>query len=241
MHLSVIVPVFNEQEILHQSICIFYNYLIKQDFDFEIIIVNDGSTDDTKKIALQLVREKISIRFIDNAENRGKGAVVSQGLLAAKGDFRLFLDADNSTSIDHLEKVWPIFKAGADLVIGSRNCRDASSASQEVKQSYWKRQLGRTGNKMMRMLFDLEYWDTQCGFKVFTKKAAEEIVPRLKLFRWLFDVEMLLIAKQKNFKIGVVPVVWKNRQLSRVGFRGYAISVIELFLIKKNLIFRKYE
>ncbi len=240
MLLSVIVPAFNEERELSENIKKYNDYLRRQNYQYEIIIVNDGSTDNTADIAGRLESETPELRLIDNQINRGKGAAVSQGLLAARGEYRLFIDADNATSIDHVDKIWPQFKAGSDIVIGSRNPRDAAGAHQTKKQFLLKRVLGICGNRIFQFLIFPGIWDTQCGFKAFTKTAVESIIPKATIGRWLFDIEILSIARQYNYNISKIPVHWANRSFSRVGVRGYFIAIFELLKIKFNLWKKKY-
>jgi len=240
MRLSVIVPAYNEAKSLWENVNKFNDYLRVQDFDYEIIIVNDGSRDETGRIAADLARENSKIRLLDNEINRGKGAAVRQGILAANGDFRLFIDADNATAVDHLDKVWPLFAVGRDIVIGSRNSRDAVSTKIMVGQPFWKIILGKAGNFFIRGLAVKGIRDTQCGFKVFTKEAALDIFSRTRVSRWAIDVEILALAQSKNLKIGIIPVHWKNSGKSRVGIGGYLSTLVEVLKIKFGFITKKY-
>lgn len=241
MHLSIIVPAYNEEDNLQPNIKKFINYLEKQNYDYEIIIINDGSQDNTDAIAKKLAAENKKIKFINNPTNQGKGAVVRQGLIYGQGRYRMFIDADGATSIDHLDKVWPHFQVGCEVVIGSRNFRDAPTAHQNKKQAAWKRTLGSLGNLLIQFLTVPGIWDTQCGFKVLSQEAVENIIPRLKIRRWMFDVEILMLAKKKNYKIGIIPVVWNNSESSRVGVKGYFISLKEILVIRWNLFTGKYK
>ncbi len=241
MNLSVIVPAYNEAKTLRANVLGFYNYLKKQNFDFEIIIVNDGSLDDTEIIARILSSEFPRIKLISKKTNQGKGAAIRDGLLAGNGDFLLFLDADNATSIDHLEKVWPLFQDGYDLVIGSRNRADSQGAKQQIPQSLLKRLSGTIGNKLIKLFLDTKINDTQCGFKIFTKKSVDIIIPKTKICRWATDMEILQIAKKNKLRIGVIPVVWNCGPVSRVGFRGYFVALKEMLTIKRNDLMGKYD
>ncbi len=240
MRLSVIVPAFNEEENLAANIGKFNDYLRRQNYDYEIIIVNDGSADGTKKIAEELAAENKNLKLINNKKNQGKGAAVRQGLLSARGEYRLFIDADNATSINHTDKIWAFFNNGYDIVIGSRNPRDAEGARQASPQPIWKRFLGICGNRVIQSLAVKGIYDTQCGFKAFTKKAAEKIMPETTINRWGFDVEILVIAEIIGYKIAVIPVRWINSPNSRVGIKGYFSSFLEIIKIKWNLITGKY-
>ncbi|MFH1745266.1 MAG: dolichyl-phosphate beta-glucosyltransferase, partial [bacterium] len=240
MHLSVIVPVYNEEKNLANSIHEFTEFLRTKKYTWEIIIVNDGSTDNTEKIVEDLKRSIPNLRFINNKTNRGKGAAVRQGFLEGRGDFRLFLDADNATTIDHVDKIWPMLENGCAVVMGSRNKKDAPGARQEIKQNILKRFLGITGNKIIQTATIRGIRDTQCGFKAFTADTINKIMPKAEINRWAFDVEFLTIAKKLNLKIGVIPVVWKNSSESRVSILGYFFTLWEVVKIKWNLINGKY-
>jgi len=240
MYLSIIIPVFNEARNLRRTVLSFCDYLKRQNYDYEIIIVNDGSTDETVKIAKKLQSEFAFIRVIDNKVNKGKGATVRQGLADGRGKYRLFIDADNATDISHIEDAWPLFEQGREIVIASRSFRDHPETRQEIRQAPWKRLLGFYGNQVIQRLTVRDIWDTQCGFKVFSIKALDIILPKLTINRWAFDVEMLVIAQKYNLKIGIIPVIWRNSDFSRVGVRGYLSSFKEVLKIKMNLIAGKY-
>ncbi len=239
MYLSTIVPVYNEEENLEKNIKKYNTYLEKQDFDFEIIIVNDGSTDNTEKIAKSLSFQFSNIKLLSKKINRGKGSAVRDGLLAGSGDFLLFLDADNATSINHLEKAWPLLKNN-DIIIGSRNAKDAKGAKQINPQTLTKRILGTTGNKLINLLTSTNINDTQCGFKIFSRKSVDSIIPKTKINRWAIDVEILVLAKNQNLKIGIIPITWYCGPNSRVGIKGYFSTLKELLSIKINSLRGKY-
>ncbi len=239
MHLSVIVPAYNEENTLYKNIKKFNGYLSRQNHSYEIIIVNDGSIDKTEEIAKKLAVEIGSLKLINNKINTGKGSAIREGLMLAKGRYRLFLDADNATSIDHIEKAWPYFKQGYDIVIGSRNLKDANGAYQVVPQPFWKRFLGTGGNYIIRIFAVKNIWDTQCGFKIFTKKAVEDIIPKTTINRFAIDIEILALAQASNYKIAIIPVRWINSDYSRVGIKGYFSTLKDVFKIKWNLIKNK--
>ncbi len=239
MYLSVIVPAYNEEQNLEKNIKKYNSYLEKQNYDYEIIIVNDGSKDNTKKIAQKLSKELSNIKILSKNINQGKGGSVYDGLLAGRGDFLLFLDADNATSIDHLDKVWSLFQTN-DIIIGSRSSYDKDGASQIKSQNISKRLLGIFGNKLIKLLIGLKINDTQCGFKIFNKKSVNSIIPKTKIKRWALDVEILTIAQKQNMRVGIVPVSWHCGSTSRVGTKGYLIALKELFIIKLNDLRGKY-
>lgn len=241
MKLSVIVPAYNEEGRIVKTLREINKYLSLQSYDSEIIVVSDGSKDRTAEVVRGMMSEIRNLRIIDNKENHGKGYVVRQGILGAKGDYRLFTDADNSTSIDHVEKMWPLLEKNYDVVMGTRDSRDDKDAKQAVSQPVWKRLLGDIGNIGIQVLVVWGIWDTQCGFKAFSRKAAEDIFKRCKINRWAFDVEALALARKLGYKIGIVPIYWINSPESKVKLKGYIRFFKELLRIKWNLITKKYD
>ena len=239
-YLSVIIPAYNEERRLPKTLAEIDKYLRKQSYDYEILVVNDGSKDKTAEVVTGLTRAIKNLRLIDNKENHGKGYVVRQGMLEAKGEFRLFTDADNSTSVDQLEKMWPEFKNGYDIVIGSR---DVKGAVLSPPQPWLRNVILGEGFKLIRKII-IGLWeiqDSQCGFKGFTAKAANEIFPRCKINRFAFDPEILVLAKKLGYKIKEIPVYWRNDLESKVKFKSMIKMLIDLFKIKWNLITKKYD
>ena len=240
MKLSVIIPAYNEEKRLPKTLREIDKYLKKQDYESEIIVFNDASKDRTAGVVKEMMAEIKNLRLIDKKENYGKGYGVRQSMLSARGDYRLFTDADNSTSIDHIEKMWPYFEKGYNVVIGTRDSRDIKEARQAVSQSLWKRLAGDIGNIAVQVLLIWGIWDTQCGFKAFTKEAAEDIFKRCKINRWAFDVEVLALARKLGYKIGIVPIYWINSPESKVKLKGYIQFFKEFLQIKWNFILGKY-
>ncbi len=238
MHLSVIIPAYNEEKRLPRTIKEIDAYLKKQNYDYEILVVNDGSKDRTAEIVKAQTPAIKNLKLIDNKINQGKGAVVKQGMLEAKGEYRLFTDADNSTSIDQIEKMWPEFEKGFDIVIGSR---DIKGAILDPPQNWFRRFVG-DGFKIFRKivvgLWEVE--DSQCGFKCFTKKAVEAIFPKCQINRFAFDPEILLIGKKIGYKIKEIPVYWRNDPESKVKFKSIFNMALDLIKIRLNLIQGKY-
>ena len=243
--LSVIIPSYNEEKRIPDTLREIDKYLSKQDYPstgsgqaYEILVVNDGSKDGTADAVNSLIPEIKNLRLIDNKENHGKGYVVKQGMLEAIGQYRVFTDADNSTSLNQVEKILPEFENGYEIVIGSRDVKGATIA---VSQPWYRRKLGDVFNLIVQVISGLwGIWDTQCGFKGFSKKAVEEIFPKLTIDRWAFDVEILVIAKKFGYKIKEIPVVWINDPESRVNFKGMVKMLFEVFQVRWNLIINKY-
>lgn len=238
IYLSVIIPAYNEENRLPRTLGEIDGYLRNQSYEYEILVVNDGSKDKTAQIAKEHFPVIKNLRLIDNKENKGKGFVTRQGMLEAKGEHRLFTDADNSTSIDQVEKVLPYFKQGYDVVIGSRRIKGATL---DPPQPFHRQILGG----IFGFLTDIftGSWgikDTQCGFKCFSKMAAERIFPKCKIDRFAFDPEILIIAKKLGYKIKEVPVHWKNDLESKVKFSSMIKMGSDLLRIRWNLIKRIY-
>lgn len=258
MYLSVIIPAYNEEKRLPKTLEEINKYLSRQSYDYEILVVNDGSRDKTAEIVRGRTPSIKNLKLIDNKENNGKGYVVRQGMLEAKGEYRLFTDADNSTSIDQIEKIWPEFSAFAkgyggpaeasseggkaryDIVIGSR---DVKGAVLDPPQPFLRKVIFGEGFKLYRKII-IGLWkiaDTQCGFKMFSAKAAKDIFPRCKINRFAFDPEILLLGEKFGYKIKEIPVYWKNDPESTVKPKWIINMAIDLLKIKWNLITSKYD
>ena len=238
MYLSIVIPAYNEEKRLPRTLREIDKYLRNQKYQYEILVVSDGSKDRTAEVARDLKPEIKGLRIIDNKENHGKGFVVRQGLLEAEGEIRLFTDADNSTSIDQVEKMFPYFEKGFDIVIGSR---DIKGAVLDPPQPWHRQIVGNIFNLMVQFLVGLwGIWDTQCGFKSLSAKAAEDILPDCRIDRWAFDPEILKVGKKRGYKIKEVPVLWVNDPDSKVNLKGMMRMALDLLKIRWNLITRKY-
>ena len=239
MKLSVIIPAYNEEKRLPKTLQEIDKYLSKQNYDYEIIVVDDGSKDRTCQVIGGLTSVIQNLKLIDNKENNGKGYVVRQGMLEAIGDYRLFTDADNSTSIGQIENFWPELEKDIDIVIGSR---DIKGAVLDPPQPWIRQIILGEGFKLFRKIV-IGLWgiqDTQCGFKIFSKKAAQDIFPKCKINRFAFDPEILAIGKLLGYKIKEIPILWKNDPDSKVKAKSMIKMALDLFKIKWNLITKKY-
>lgn len=233
--LSVIVPVYNEEDRIAKTLRRFQDYFSIQPYNYEIIIVNDGSRDKTAKIVEHMRPEIANLQIIDRKQNKGKGFSVKEGMLKSQGKIRLFADADNATDISHFDKMRPLFDMGYDIVICSRDEKDASGAKQTVGQPWYKRVLGNLGNLYIQRLVIKGIWDTQCGFKAFRNYAAEKIFSVSKVNGWMFDVEVLALARKLDFKISIIPANWVNDPKTHVKFSSYLKSLWEVFKISRRL------
>lgn len=234
-YLSVIIPAYNEEKRITKTLQAIYQYLGKQRYDWEMIIVLDGAQDDTLGKVRGFANGKKCIRWIDRRENKGKGYTVREGMLAARGKIRLFTDADNSTDISHFDKMRPFLQNGADIVICSRDGKDVAGARQAVPQSFFKRMLGNLGNLYIQIVAVPGIWDTQCGFKAFTAEAAKKIFPLCRLDRWSFDIEVLALARHFGFEIAIIPADWVDAPGTHVKFSDYFFTLRDTFIVRWNL------
>ncbi|HUT96333.1 MAG TPA: dolichyl-phosphate beta-glucosyltransferase [Candidatus Paceibacterota bacterium] len=238
IYLSVVIPAYNEEKRIATTLLDVDKYLSKQNYSYEIIIVADGSKDNTTQVVNKMGELIKNLRLINNKENHGKGWVVKQAMLEAKGEYRLFMDADNSTSIDHLDGFWPYIKKDYDIVIGSIEIKGA-----KIKETaaWYRRLLGRFAKYIIRIVAGLwEIHDSQRGFKLFTDKAVDQIFPKQTLNHWGFDFEILALAKKIGFKTKELPVDWNNPP-GAVTLMSYLKTFWELLKIKWNFLTDKYK
>ena len=235
MHLSVIIPAYNEENRLSYTLEDIDKYLSQQNYGYEIIVVDGGSTDRTPDVVKEKMGEIKNLKLIEIKNCQGKGQAVKEGMTSAQGEFRVFTDADNSTSIDQIEKMWSWFEKGLDVVIGSR---DVKGAILDPPQPWTRKVLLGRGFKFYRKII-IGLWrleDTQCGFKGFTKKVVEDIFTRIRIKGFAFDPEVLVIAKKMGYKIKEIPVYWKNDPESKVGIKNIIKMAQDLLKIRWNLI-----
>lgn len=202
---SIVIPAYNEGARLGASLEKVLAYVHGQRWDAEIIVVNDGSRDRTAEIVRDLAHKDSSLRLIDNPGNHGKGYSVRNGILEARGQVILFSDADLSSPIEEAPKLFQALERGADIAIGSRWLR---AETQTQRQPLYRQLFGRVFNLMLRITLGLRFKDTQCGFKVFTRSAAQAIFPLQRIERWGFDPEILFLARKFGLKVEEVPVSW---------------------------------
>ena len=226
---SVIIPAFNEAKRLPMTLIDIDKHLEDQDYSYEILVVNDGSTDGTAEIVKRFSSIIENLKLIDNKINQGKGAAVKQGMLLAKGTWRLFMDADNSTSIVEFNKMLPYFTQKYEIVIGSRNTRATRILPNQDFLRYF---LDKFQNLFIQALLLPGVWDTQCGFKCFSESAAIKLFNLMKLKGWGFDVELLALAKKMNFKIKELPIFWANDFRIQLPLRDYLQTLKEVAKVR---------
>lgn len=202
---SIVIPAYNEQSRISSTLERVLSFVHAQGWDAEVVVVNDGSRDNTAEIVQSFAAKDPSLRLIDNPGNHGKGYSVRNGMLRARGSIILFSDADLSSPIEESVKLFAALESGADIAIGSRWLR---AELQTQRQPLHRQLFGRIFNLLLRTTLGLQFADTQCGFKAFKRAAAHAIFPWQKIERWGFDPEILFLARKFGFKVQEVPVAW---------------------------------
>lgn len=238
--LSVVIPAYNEEKRIGVTLADLKRYFSQKEFPFEIIVVSDGSTDRTAEVVREFSQGFAELKVIENKENRGKGYAVRCGMLEAVGEYRLFMDADNSVTIDTVEPfIEEACKHDCDVTIGSIAF---SEETEVVEHNGWHRRVfGSISKLLVRAVATPGIFDTQRGFKLFTDKAADAIFPLQKINRFGFDIELLVIARMHKFSIRELPVAWDNPAGSKVNMRAYVDSFIELWRIYANMLRGTYD
>lgn len=244
MNLSVVIPAYNEERNLKKGVLDeVRDYLKGMDFEWEVVIVDDGSEDDTKKVVKKYITKNANFKLLEVLHG-GKANAVMTGMLEADGEIVLFTDMDQATPINQWDKFSPKFAGGYDIVIGSRHGR---------KGAPLLRVLAAWGFSFLRkIILGLPFEDTQCGFKAFNKKVIDKLIPKIK-DEWGvvhfqggavnagFDVELLYLAKKYGFKIAEVPVEWKYVDTERVQIiKDAAAAIYDMFRIRINDLRGKY-
>lgn len=236
-YLSIIIPAYNEAERIPATLIGMDRRLAHAPYSYEILVVNDGSKDNTAEVVWNMANAVKNLKLVDNGENKGKGGVVRQGMLAASGVIRLFTDADNSTSIDQFDQMTPFFKEGYQIVIGSRS---VAGAKLDPPEPLYRQIPGKAGNLIIQALVLPGLWDTQCGFKAFTEEAAKKVFELSRIAGWGFDVEILALARKMGYRIKEIPVHWVNEIHSHVKASAYLKVLWETLTIRWWLWTGKY-
>lgn len=235
--LSIVLPAYNEASRIARSVAYATEFLRAQRYASELIVVCDGSRDATARIARETGGERV--RVIQLPTNRGKGFAVRAGVREATGAHLLFSDVDFSTPLREVERFLAAHDAGCDVVIGSRALAESQV---QRRQAWWREEMGRTFNRVVRAATGTALRDTQCGFKSFRRAAALDIFGRARIDRYAFDVELLSIAQRRGHRIQELPVIWKNDPLSRVHpIRDSLRMLWDLGRIRRNAARGLYE
>ena len=210
---SIVIPAYNESARLGGTLEKVLAYVHTRGWDAEVIVVNDGSQDNTADIVRTFAAKDAAVRLVENAGNRGKGYSVRNGMLHARGGTVIFSDADLSSPIEEAPKLLQALAAGADIAIGSRWLR---AETQTQRQPLHRQVFGRIFNLLLRVTLGLKFKDTQCGFKAFRQPAVRAIFPLQKIERWGFDPEILFLARKFKFRVREVPVAWGHSGGTRI-------------------------
>jgi dolichyl-phosphate beta-glucosyltransferase len=210
---SIVIPAYNEGQRLGPALENVLAYVRQQGWDAEVIVVSDGSRDNTTDIVREYAKKNSNLRLLENPGNHGKGYSVRSGILSARGDIILFTDADLSSPIEEMPKLLDALSSGADIAIGSRWLR---AELQTQRQSLHRQLFGRIFNLLLRLTLGLQFKDTQCGFKAFTRRAAQTILPLQRIERWGFDPEILFLARMFGFRVDEIPVRWGHSGGTRI-------------------------
>ena len=228
---SIVIPAYNEEGRIKATLERCLKYLKSKKYSWELIVVDDGSKDKTAEI----VKSFKKIKLISYKPNGGKGYAVKKGVLESKGDYVLFSDADLSAPIEELDKLME-FIDEYDIVIGSRGVRES-----EANMVASRKLIGRAFNFTIKILTGLYFKDTQCGFKLFKRKAAQELFKKQTIMGWVFDVEILFLAKKKGYRIKEVGVKWEHKEHDKVSPASDGFKIIkEVLNIWWNSLLRRY-
>jgi glycosyltransferase involved in cell wall biosynthesis len=221
---SFVIPAFNEEARIGATLDRVTDCIRTQRWDAEVLVVNDGSRDQTAAIVTTAALKHPIIRLIENPGNRGKGYSVRSGMLQARGNIVMFTDADLSAPIEEAQLLFDAIGNGADVAIGSRWL---DRSRQTLRQPLYRRFFGRCFNWLTRMIMHLPLADTQCGFKAFRREATQTIFLRQRIERWGFDPEILYIALRLGMRVDEVPVTWGHDERSRISYLKDGLKMLE--------------
>jgi dolichyl-phosphate beta-glucosyltransferase len=233
MHLSIVIPAYNEELNISATLKDISEYLKARDYEYEIIIVDDGSTDKTIEIANSLKNLFYNFIVLEDGKNYGKGHAVKKGILSAKGDFILFMDADNATRIDQFDKLMAAALEGNGAVLASRRI---PGAEVESHQPWYRIVLGNIYILLSRVILGVSVPDYNCGFKLYTKETAKFLFPKLNRNDWSFDSELVYLMHKFSIKSKSVPIRWQDKaKTSKVKpLRDGIKSLLSLLAIRIN-------
>ncbi|MEO8065986.1 MAG: dolichyl-phosphate beta-glucosyltransferase [Candidatus Doudnabacteria bacterium] len=234
--LSVIIPAYNEEKRIERTLLDVDGYLQKQNYEYEIIVVDNNSNDHTYEVVNKMETTTVRNAEVIKQPIRGKGAAVKLGIEKAVGQYIMFMDADDATPISEIEKFWPYLEEGIEVVIGDRYLDLAHKA----KQPWYRTLLSRGSNLLIQIVLIPHIHDTQAGFKAFQAKAAKEIFKHITIYGWAFDMELLAIALKLTYRIKPVSIIREEHGGSTVPASAFIESLIDLFRIKWNSLTGKY-
>ncbi len=236
---SIVIPVYNESARIPAALASVMGCIRTRGWNAEVLVVNDGSSDSTAEVVRAFAQTAPEVRLIENPGNRGKGYSVRSGMLQARGNVVLFTDADLSAPIEEAERLFAAIKQGADIAIGSRWLE---KDRQTQRQPLYRQFFGRCFNAVTRFIMRLPFADTQCGFKAFTREAAQTVFQLQTIERWGFDPEILFIALKRDFWIIEVPVSWAHDARSRMSYLKDGFKMLqEITIVRWNAFRGRYD
>jgi glycosyltransferase involved in cell wall biosynthesis len=235
---SIVIPAYNESARIPATLQSVLSYVRAQGWSTEVIVVNDGSRDATADLVREFARGAPEVRLIENPGNRGKGYSVRNGLLQALGEVVMFTDSDLSAPIEEADRLFTAIASGADIAIGSRWLE---KGRQTHRQPFYRQFFGRCFNAVTRAVMGLRFADTQCGFKAFTRAAAQTVFQLQTIEGWGFDPEILFIAVKRGFRVDEVPVSWAHDERTRMSYLKDGMKMLEdILTIRWNAFLGRY-
>jgi dolichyl-phosphate beta-glucosyltransferase len=235
---SIVIPAYNEEARILGALESVVGCIRSRGWFAEVVVVNDGSRDRTGAIVLEFAAHAPEVRLLENPGNRGKGYSVRHGLLEAFGEVVMFTDADLSAPIEEAEGLFAALRGGADIAIGSRWLE---RTRQTIRQPLYRQFFGRCFNAVTRAVMGLPYADTQCGFKAFTRAAAQTVFQLETIERWGFDPEILFIARKRGYKVVEVPVSWAHDERTRISYLKDGIRMLQdIAIVRWNAMLGRY-
>lgn len=235
---SIVIPAYNESGRIPATLQSVVDCIRQRRWSAEVVVVDDGSTDATAEVVRQFTAHAPEVRLLQNPGNRGKGYSVRSGLLQAQGEVVMFTDADLSAPIEEAEGLFAAIAGGADIAIGSRWL---DRRRQTHRQPFYRQFFGRCFNAVTRMVMGLSFADTQCGFKAFTRAAAQTVFQLQTIERWGFDPEILFIALKRGYRVEEVPVSWAHDSRTRISYVRDGIQMLkEIAIVRWNALLGRY-
>ncbi len=235
---SIVIPAYNESGRIPATLHSVLECIHAHHWNAEVIVVDDGSRDSTAELVKAVAAKSPEVRLIQNPGNRGKGYSVRNGILQALGEVVMFTDADLSAPMEEAEGLFKAIADGADIAIGSRWLE---TKRQTIRQPLYRQFFGRCFNAVTRMIMGLHFADTQCGFKAFTRAAAQTVFQLQTIERWGFDPEILFIGLKRGYRIDEVPVSWAHDERSRMSYLKDGMRMLQdIAVVRWNALLGRY-
>lgn len=235
---SIVIPAYNESKRIPATLEAVIRCIRERGWSAEVVVVDDGSRDSTADVVREFAAKAPEVRLLQNPGNRGKGYSVRNGLLRAVGEIVMFTDADLSAPIEEAEGLFAAIANGADIAIGSRWLE---RTRQTIRQPLYRQFFGRCFNGVTRLVMGLPFADTQCGFKAFTRSAAQTVFQLQTIDRWGFDPEILFIALKRGFRVEEVPVSWAHDERSRISYLKDGVRMLQdIAQVRWNALLGRY-